>query len=425
MANNLFANTPAACVANTAAEAVTFVDAGFTALNCRIIYEVGSPLKSYVPGRPINAVVQFTAGKGYYIIPILDLDMTAYLIPPIVGGGGVQTPAAPTVGVVDDTADTFNWTNNPLFPDVSDYETTVNGGGAWSTATAKPFAVGNVAKAIGQVGVRVKAVGGNNPSAGLFNATAFNLGGSGFEAETDTMIAAQSLTDSAAKTRLNNLVVAAKAIGLSKFKAIWPLESDGISQTRAFQQKFNLLNPLNTDAAFRLTFTNCANNSRGFVSTGFGFANTHFIPATHGINDDFGQGVFSSTDTNQGIDMGGNDGTLTNALWVRAAGIAYSQIQGVTASTGLADGIGLSDAYLDGNADHRYYHDATLLDTQAIAHPNTLTTVELYWGGRNNQGTMDNVTEREYKFGFISVGLTPSERAAWRTAIQTYCDAKT
>ena len=84
MANNLFANVPASCVARTN---TTFVEAGFTGSNVAIIYQVGSPLKSYVPGRGINPVTSLTAGKGYYIIPKQDMDMEAYLIPPIPAGG--------------------------------------------------------------------------------------------------------------------------------------------------------------------------------------------------------------------------------------------------------------------------------------------------------------------------------------------------
>lgn len=91
------------------------------------------------------------------------------------GGGGGTTPAAPTAGVVDDTADTFNWTNNPLFTALADYEYTLNGGSSYAAVTAKPIVVGNVAKAIGQVGVRVKSVGGNPVSATLYNASTFNV----------------------------------------------------------------------------------------------------------------------------------------------------------------------------------------------------------------------------------------------------------
>lgn len=106
MANNLFADVPAAVVAT---QTISFASAGFDTTNTRIIYEVGSPLKSYVPGRAINAVTGFTLGNGYYIVPKLDMDKSAYLIPPIVGGGGgggsydAATEAWATAESVSDT----------------------------------------------------------------------------------------------------------------------------------------------------------------------------------------------------------------------------------------------------------------------------------------------------------------------------------
>lgn len=91
--------------------------------------------------------------------------------------GGATTPAAPTVGVVDDSANTFDWTNSPSFTDVADYEYTLNGGSSYANVTVKPLVVGDVDKAIGQVGVRVKAVGSNPASSTLYNASAFNAVG--------------------------------------------------------------------------------------------------------------------------------------------------------------------------------------------------------------------------------------------------------
>lgn len=75
---NLKANIPAAVVAKTTA---TFAFAGINSTNTHIIYEVGDPLKSYVPGRLINGITGFEAGKGYYFIAKTDLDLTGYLVP--------------------------------------------------------------------------------------------------------------------------------------------------------------------------------------------------------------------------------------------------------------------------------------------------------------------------------------------------------
>jgi hypothetical protein len=226
MANNLFANTPAACVAK---QTTSFASAGLDASNINIIYEVGNPLKSWVPDRSINAITGFTADKGYYIVPKIDMDLTTYVAPPLPTGGG-GAPAAPTAAVVDDTADTFNWTNNPLFPNVSEYEQTLNGGSIWTALSAKPIAVGDVAKAIGQVGVRVRAIGGNPASAGLFNASAFNVaGGGGYDTEAQAAFTAieaaeGSALSSGTKDAYNAWVLREKAAArYAKYGFIYPM----------------------------------------------------------------------------------------------------------------------------------------------------------------------------------------------------------
>lgn len=89
---------------------------------------------------------------------------------------GATTPNAPTNPIVNDTLDTFDWTNNPLYTAVSDYEISVDFGTTYTVASAKPYQVGNISKASGQVGVRVKGVSGTrNPSATLFNPAPYTV----------------------------------------------------------------------------------------------------------------------------------------------------------------------------------------------------------------------------------------------------------
>lgn len=249
MANNLFADIPAACIALPAADGVDFVTAGFDTTNTRVIYEVGSPMKSWKPERSINSVVAFTGGKGYYIVPKANMDKTAYMAPPLPsgGGGGGTTPNAPTAGVVDDTLDTYDWTYGASTSTLSDHEFTTNGGTSAITATAKPMSVGNTAKAIGQVGIRVKAIGGNPASAWLFNTTAFTS--TGGTTDTDaaafiTFVEAQGdplgTTD---ENALHQLFTDLKAAGIamSDILAIYP----AVGSTLA-SKSYNALYP-NTD----------------------------------------------------------------------------------------------------------------------------------------------------------------------------------
>lgn len=87
----------------------------------------------------------------------------------------LPTPSAPTAGVVNDTygTDTYDWTNNSSYTAVTDYEYTTNGGTSYTTCSAKPIVIGDVALASGQVGVRVKATSNNYASATLYSTAAF------------------------------------------------------------------------------------------------------------------------------------------------------------------------------------------------------------------------------------------------------------
>lgn len=90
MANNIQGPAPNAIVAKTTA---TFASVGLTALNTEIVYKIGAALQSWVPGRAINGISGFEAGKGYYLVAKVDMDLEAYVLPPLSGLVQLETPA--------------------------------------------------------------------------------------------------------------------------------------------------------------------------------------------------------------------------------------------------------------------------------------------------------------------------------------------
>jgi hypothetical protein len=56
---------------------------------------VGNPYKSYVPDADINAIDGFEIGQPYYGYALADMDLSAYLIPPIVVTTDVEQPVEP------------------------------------------------------------------------------------------------------------------------------------------------------------------------------------------------------------------------------------------------------------------------------------------------------------------------------------------
>ncbi len=75
-------------------------------------------------------------------------------------------PSAPTSLVVDDNANTLDWTNVAGFSELANYEWSADSGSNWTPVLAKPIVVGDIAKSKGAVQIRVRANSQNGMPAG-------------------------------------------------------------------------------------------------------------------------------------------------------------------------------------------------------------------------------------------------------------------
>lgn len=414
MANNI-AIGPNAMVA-TQTIAFASVSPAITISNISIIYKVADPLQSYVPGRSINAITGFEEGIGYYINAVAAMDLEDYLIPPI-PEGGTQTPAAPTAGVVDDEADTFNWTNNPLFPDLSDYEFTVNAGSSYAVVTAKPIVVGDVDEAVGQVGVRVKAAGGNNPSATLYNATEFTTSG-GYDADAQAFFDASGQTDTPTKDKYNTLVLALKAAGSAWTKAI---KIHGMKGPNLAAQAFNLKDPL----AFEYTyFGTPVYNVLGLDFDGVDdYADPNFIPEIDLPSGDSVCEVCSiATEPSDGLcafGVNGNDGDTEFFPQEVSGNMITRMNDAVDSSVANATAVGLYLFNRQGSTEYKRYKDGILIDTPAIT-TSALTGYKEYDGALSTTNTPQLFFDGIINFRATFNGLTDGEAGAVNTAIATF-----
>jgi hypothetical protein len=78
MANNVFAG-PNILIAKTD---ISFAAAGIDFTNTLVVFLVGTPLKSFKPGRAINSITGFQLDKGYYLQAITDFDISDFTAPP-------------------------------------------------------------------------------------------------------------------------------------------------------------------------------------------------------------------------------------------------------------------------------------------------------------------------------------------------------
>jgi len=111
--------------------------------------------------------------------------------------------------------------------------------------------------------------------------------------DAQAFITAASITDPTQQAAINTLVVDLKADSLwTKMKAVYPFVG-GTSTTH----KFNLKNPLDTDAAYRLVFSGgITHSSTGVLPNGTnGLANTYLNPLSKLTNNNLHLSYYSRT----------------------------------------------------------------------------------------------------------------------------------
>lgn len=245
------------------------------------------------------------------------------------------------------------------------------------------------------------------------------------DTDAQTFLTNAVITDTTQRNAINTLVIGLKADSLwTKMLAIYPFVG-GTPETC----KFNLKNPLNTDAAFRLSFQGgwtISNN--GVTPNGTtAYANTFLAPSINLSLGSVNGSSFSHYSRTNSVDTGTPYGTKTGA--------ANSQLN-------LSFGVGMSNIFHNTNAAFTLspapLTSATNLihsrinTTQTIAALNgsaaTYTNSEgqlsnhpIYLGARNNNNvSIDLYYSRQLAFAHIGTGLTQAECVLLYNRIQTF-----
>lgn len=242
----------------------------------------------------------------------------------------------------------------------------------------------------------------------------------GYDADALAFFTATGITDTSIKNCVNTLVLDLKAAGIwTKMKAIYPFVG-GTATTH----KYNLKNPADTNAAFRLVFSGgWTHSSTGALPNGTNaYANTYFNPSSDVTTTSFSMGYYSRTNNNTIVcDFGAaNNGPGSFAqLLSRLSGLFYGQInsQGIIENVSNSDSRGLymgsrtssSSLYLQRNSTQTSF-------TQSTGAPN----YNLYLGCRNTDGSPNLYSARECAFAFTGDGLTTTNGTDLYTIIQNF-----
>ena len=243
--------------------------------------------------------------------------------------------------------------------------------------------------------------------------------------DAQAFINAATIVDQAESTAVNNLCIGLKADSIwTKMKAVYPMVGSSASS-----QKFNLINPLDTNAAFRLTFNGGWTHSfNGALPNGTNaYADTFLTPTTNLTNNNTHLSIYSRTDTNGTyFDIGSGQATgqyfdlalrLTGSIYTDQ----YNNSTGrITTANSTSTGHYISTRTAS-NIFKLFKNNAQLGTTQTGASTGfTSLTSSIYIGASHEGANTLYYSNRQYSFASIGTGLTDTEAANFYTAVQNF-----
>jgi hypothetical protein len=238
----------------------------------------------------------------------------------------------------------------------------------------------------------------------------------GCDADALAFLAAAGITDATITSAICTLVSSMKANGTwAKCSAIYPMVG-GTATTH----KFNLKNPLDTNAAFRLSFSGgWTHSANGALPNGTNaYANTFLIPSVNLSLNSHSFGIYSRT----------NDLTGTRLYGAFVSTFLHHNLTGANFNSGVIGNAiiytanpstSLLMASRTSNTLFQAYRGGVSLGTNTVAVA-SIPNINFYFGARNESGTANLFTTHQLAFAFLGSGLNSTEAAALYTAVQAF-----
>ena len=253
------------------------------------------------------------------------------------------------------------------------------------------------------------------------------------DADAQAFISAASITNDTQVTAIDTLVTALKTAGIwTKMKAIYPFVGG-----TAESHKFNLKDPRDADAAFRLVFAGgWTHTSTGALPNGTNaWANTYFIDYYNITNNDTQPSNFphasiysrtNSPSINQyggiGVDNS-HDGYGNFQINVkRADGLSYGAARGTryTTPTTMSDSRGLFLINRQSYSLLKYSRNDSLISQNTNNLQHGASRISFYLGAINNWGSTAYFDNKEHSLVTLGYSLTDAESTAFYTAVQAF-----
>lgn len=250
-----------------------------------------------------------------------------------------------------------------------------------------------------------------------------------YDADAQAFITATGITDLTQKNAINQLVLDLKGYSIwTKFNALYPMVG-GTATTH----KYNLKNPLDTNAAFRLSFVGgWTHSANGVLPNGTNaYADTFFNPVTQSIaQNNFFLSAYSRTNSTLGApyEIGNSDTWFSGAKFTGL----------ITRYSNGNRYISIADAYTTSNAEtdsRAFYCGGTNGTSNQILYKNGVSVLSgtsqqtgfsncnMFISAVNSLLTIPSTagfSNKELAFASLSNGLSATESANFYTVVQAF-----
>lgn len=238
-----------------------------------------------------------------------------------------------------------------------------------------------------------------------------------FDVDAQRFILAAGLTRFVDKRAINYLVQNLKTNNLwTKCAAIYPMVGGNV-----WSCKFNLINPIDSDLAFRLTFV--ASPTIAFSGVKWNgstqYCDTHFNPASSSITalNSTHISYYSRDNTAGSLSDIGN--TVTPNLLLLGISNVFVVNSALTDSRGNADTRGYFILSRTGAAVTNEYKNGVSVFSNVLA-SSAIPSASIYIGARNVSGVASNFTNRQCAFASIGSGLSATDAFVFSQIVQQF-----
>jgi hypothetical protein len=240
--------------------------------------------------------------------------------------------------------------------------------------------------------------------------------GSSIDPDAQAFITAASITDATEKSAINTLVTDLKGFNIwSKLRACYPFVG-GTASTH----KFNLKNPLDTNAAFRINWSGgITHSSNGVLFGGVnGYGNTNFRSNLFTSANNFGLSSYVRNNNDAGGDIGVFAPDLRYVA-SRLSGFSYFGIGNTYIAGATTNSQGFWNINRTSASVVKAFKNGSSFATGTTG-AGTLSSENLFVGALNQSSSANYYTGKEHSFDAIHDGLTDAEAANFYTAVQAF-----